>query len=306
MYAGKITSARDAQVSRWVGVSAVTFLVYDVLINISDEVEYVWRVPRTWAYWAYLYVRHFAMIALASLLILATNEHNRLGFSSGTCRGWIIYESFLSISLVLLVEAILMIRIYAIFARSKRLLQILSLLFIAECVVSVTGQAFSIINLSFSLELGCVVTSTPPAYMASWIAPLTFQTILFVLTIFKCFVTMTKKTGSDSVLFIFVRDGIWAYALMFAVMLLNLLMFQLKASPLAPLCFKWALSIISFCGSHVLLNMRRLHARINAIPPSSPMISTQPDEFTLTTYTAGQFNGSTDSVPRTRLDRSNS
>lgn len=67
-------------------------------------------------------------------------------------------------------------------------------------------------------------------------------------------------------MYVFVRDGIWAFFIMFGenpfysasgltrmfmssfavILLLNLLMFKFHTSPLAPLCFKWALSIVSF------------------------------------------------------------
>lgn len=51
-------------------------------------------------------------------------------------------------------------------------------------------------------------------------------------------------------------------------------------------------------GSHVLLNMRRLHARVNALTVSSSLshITTPQGEFAMTTYTEYQLDGSTDSI----------
>ncbi|OBZ76057.1 hypothetical protein A0H81_03313 [Grifola frondosa] len=34
-------------------------------------------------------------------------------------------------------------------------------------------------------------------------------------------------------------------------------MYQLNHSPLAGICFSWAMSVMSFAGSHLILNLRR-------------------------------------------------
>ncbi|KAK7690339.1 hypothetical protein QCA50_006996 [Cerrena zonata] len=297
-----ISLFRDAQATQWVSVSAVCFVVYDVLINLGDEIELIWGVPWTWVNWAYLYIRHFGMLSLASLLFLSTNDHNKHGFSHAVCRGFIVYECFLTLSLIFVVECVLMIRIYAIFGQNRRLLRVLSLFLACETVVAAVGQGYTSARTVFDLQLGCVATLAPTLFIASWIAPLSFQTVLFALTMWKFLGTIMRKTPKDTVVFMLLRDGIWAYALMFGVLLLNMLMFQLKNSPLAPLCFKWALSIISFCGSHVLLNMRRLHARVNTFTESTSHITLPQEDFAMTTYTAYQFNGSTDSIRHHSVD----
>lgn len=51
------------------------------------------------------------------------------------------------------------------------------------------------------------------------IAPLSFQTVLFVLTMWKFFGTVVGKKPKDDIVFTLLRDGIWAYALMFSMVL---------------------------------------------------------------------------------------
>lgn len=76
-----------------------------------------------------------------------------------------------------------------------------------------------------------------------------FETFLFVLTLVKFYQSVARNFGKHSILYIFVRDGTWAFALIFGMfchpilgrahlmfppvaMLLNMLMYKLANSPL--------------------------------------------------------------------------
>ncbi|KAK7690397.1 hypothetical protein QCA50_007055 [Cerrena zonata] len=282
-----IDHARAVQLFRWVGVSAISFLVWDTIINIGDEVrkssfplrkkksylltvlpigkvELIWSQPKTWICWVYAYVRYFGVAGIASLLILNSNEHNRLGFSHGICLGWIIWEAFLTHSLLIFVEIVLLLRIYVLYDKNNVLLWILLALLTIETLILLGIAAYSIPRSIFSLELGCVVISAPPLNLVAWLAPMSFQTILFMLTTYRLFNVMkeSRTLGMQSALFAFLRDGLWAYIVILVVTILNVLMFRFQDTPLAPLLFKWALCIVAFTGAHVMLNMRRIYARI--------------------------------------------
>ena len=47
------------------------------------------------------------------------------------------------------------------------------------------------------------------------IASLVFETFLFALTLYKFYQSVAKYFGKQSVLYVFIRDGTWAFALIF-------------------------------------------------------------------------------------------
>ncbi|OBZ77852.1 hypothetical protein A0H81_02424 [Grifola frondosa] len=235
-----VAAARD---DSYAGVAALTFLTWDVLIHLADEVKYIWHGRNGWMKWIYLFIRHMPIFAQGS-----TGVH----FNSTGCRDWIIYQAAVMEAITLAVEIVLIIRVYALYNRNKLVLTIILLLFVME-----------------------VTTMRCTDYIYGLLAMLSgLETILFVLTLIKFFQVAHRRIGEQTLLNTFVRDGTWAFAIIFLIMLLNTLMYQLSHTPLAGICYFWALSVMSFAGSHALLNLRR-HCW-----ESEPWFSTQTMMFT--------------------------
>ena len=86
-----------------------------------------------------------------------------------------------------------------------------------------------------------------------------FETYLFVLTLIAFFHRLAVEAQRVSILFVFVRDGTWAYAVIFGAchnyvtlsyvlivshsvsLLLNTLMYKLEANPLAGMGYLYVL-----------------------------------------------------------------
>ncbi|KAH9942834.1 hypothetical protein B0H21DRAFT_749642 [Amylocystis lapponica] len=245
-----------ATVTFEVAVSATCFLVWDTVINLSDEVEFIWQARRSWIKWTYVFVRHFPYLAQGSILTLIAASYTGQTWTSTQCRDWIIYQLTAMEALTVAVEAVLIIRVYAMYNRSPIILAIILFLFLAEVTAMVAVLALTIPKMTFTAQ--CIITSTPTIFTSYWLFSLAFETILFGLTLVKFFGSVSRYLGRHSVFFVLVRDGTWAFAIIFVIMLLNTLMYHLVKNPSAGICFFWELSVMSFAGSHVLLNLRRL------------------------------------------------
>ena len=86
-----------------------------------------------------------------------------------------------------------------------------------------------------------------------------FETYLFALTLIAFFHRLVVEAKRNSILFVFVRDGTWAYAVIFGAchnyvifshvlivslsvsLLLNTLMYKLEANPLAGMGYLYVL-----------------------------------------------------------------
>ncbi|KAH8107813.1 hypothetical protein BXZ70DRAFT_13294 [Cristinia sonorae] len=256
---GAITTsiAYDAQVTKYCNVAAAAFLVYDMFIHMGDEVELIWKSRNTWVKWIYIYVRHYSILVVGLLLI---HGNSRVPFTHQSCINWLIAESVFSNSIVSVTELVLLIRLFAIYGKSKLILGVLSIASLAEMITVTIATVKSFNGAEVSLELGCVLLYVPPILTAGWAASLAFQTLIFALTVGRWLthLMVTKQLGRQSIMFVFMRDGGWAYGLMLIVCLVNLLTFRLKSSPLSTVAFRWVMAVASFSGSHVLLNLRRI------------------------------------------------
>ncbi|TCD66717.1 hypothetical protein EIP91_001010 [Steccherinum ochraceum] len=229
--------AYEAQVLLYCNVAAVAFLMYDMLIHLSDEVELMWKARNTWVKFVYLYLRYYGILVIGLLILHGgTGGH----MSDRTCLNWFIAETVISNSVVLVVETMLLIRVYAIYGKSKIILCILATASLAESLTVLITTIKSFQTARVNLSLGCMLIYIPPLLTSAWAASLAFQTLVFGLTIARWLthLRVTKQLGRRSIMYIFMRDGLWAYSIMLVVFMLNLLLFRLKTSPLAAVFFR--------------------------------------------------------------------
>ncbi|TFK89675.1 hypothetical protein K466DRAFT_597610 [Polyporus arcularius HHB13444] len=238
------------------GVASIAFVLYDILLNLGDEIELIWTAPNRWVKWLYMGVRYVPFVVLCSLFMVATPG---IAWTPKGCIIMQVYENVAIQSLTLSIELILLSRVYAMCSQNRILLVFLSAFLVAEvgsmvAILSVTIPEFQTTN-------GCAVTSTPRLFSFYWILPLAFETILFVLTLYKFATSVTGPSAlgrKNSIIFVLMRDGTWAYGIIFAAMLINAVFYAVETTPLAGVGFPWEIATLSFAGSHILLNTRRI------------------------------------------------
>jgi len=101
---------------------------------------------------------------------------------------------------------------------------------------------------------GCYITATPALYFLIWIPPVIFETIMFLLMIYKAW--RTHIEGSDSpIVGLLVRDSILYFLSIFSALLMNCLLWALSPQN-GELALGWAAAVPCALGSRLLLNMR--------------------------------------------------
>lgn len=245
-------------------------MTWDTLINLGDEVEYLWKGHTKWVQWMYAFIRYAPIVhggyALPPFIGTSTwwgacsivlSHYNSTGNPAWRCRAYIAYElSFLEL-LTICVEIVLMIRVFVLYKQNRFLKAFIITAFIAEIICMMVLISFVAKDQTFTSD--CLAATSPRIFVGYWITALTFETFLFVLTLLKCYRKRpTRFVSRRSVFYLFLRDGTWAFALIFVAMLLNTLMYQLNNTPRAGIGYYWELAVLSYAGSHVILNIRRL------------------------------------------------
>ncbi|KAI9457485.1 hypothetical protein BJY52DRAFT_1086453, partial [Lactarius psammicola] len=239
-------------------VAALAFLVWDILITLDQEVEAIWTKPnKSYAKWLFLFVRYFAVAMQIALLFIGTRLAFSFHYTYGDCVKWYIFQEVGTQALIAAVEFVLIIRVHALYDRSRIVTSILVLLFIVENVVMAVTLVKVVPEIGF--DRICTVVHSPPRLLLFAVAFVSFETVLFILTLFKFIAALRLGWGRTPVLYLLVRDGTWAFILIFATLCVNA-GFYLGAgdSPISSIAFPWLLSIEAFAGARLMLNLHAL------------------------------------------------
>jgi len=259
LYSPYITSpsvAASAQVVNRGSIAALAFLVWDILITTDEEVKFVW--PRSWSYTKaiYFFIRYIPVMVEASNLLIGTELTPIFHFTPHDCYIWIVYQT-VALSLILTaVDTILILRVYALYHGNVVMRWVVPSLFLIEIVGVVVGLALSLPK--FTYNNLCVVINAPRTLIIYAVAAILFQAMLFAATIYKFILAVRDGWGDVPLLVLLTRDGTWAFCLLFFGYASYLALYSLQDPAYAGVMYGWVLTIFSFCGYRILLNLHNL------------------------------------------------
>lgn len=124
---------------------------------------------------------------------------------------------------------------YALFNRNLKLTICLGILFCGE--IAYLSYVLSVVAPRLTFNADCFVTSSPKLFVSYWyavrilyhlraladdriyrIVSLAFETLLFLLTMYKFVEAVRNGWGKRPVMQRFVGDGTWAYTLIFGTL----------------------------------------------------------------------------------------
>ncbi|KZV69424.1 hypothetical protein PENSPDRAFT_580985 [Peniophora sp. CONT] len=251
-------------------VSAATFLAYDILLTLRDEIALIWPKPHTsWIKWLFIFVRYFALGMQLSLIFVGTDIAAEFHYTRGSCVSWYIYQEVATDLLVAAVEIILMLRVNALYNSNRWVTWILAGLFVVENLAILITLIKVVPSVQF--DSVCVVTHSPFSLLGFGIAVIAFETVLLVLMLVKFVEALSSGWGDAPILTVVVRDGIWAFALVFFVLCINAGFYLGLNGALAAVAYQWIISVESFAGYRLILNMHHIdqHGLTDVLGPGS-------------------------------------
>ncbi|OBZ71682.1 hypothetical protein A0H81_08878 [Grifola frondosa] len=277
--------------------AATTWVAYDVLLTLGEEMEFLWKAKNSLAKMLYFLVRYYNLMTL--ILLLAVNTNSKVGFKvrpvyslppSGAttlfaycdkhCQRWLWFEAIGAVYLSgILGEALLVLRLYAAYARSKKALAIILLLYLVESILGLVTAIFQVkgIHLAPRISLfpipGCVGTANSHGQISLkfWITAMSITCIYFVLILSKFLRDVPLQDKPSSILklklvdirqlspltSLFVRDAAFYFLVVLAANLLNLICFVIFANRvLESLGTPWLMAVFSITSSRLCLSLR--------------------------------------------------
>jgi len=242
-------------------VSSLAFLLYDVLLTFNDEVRYIW--PMKWCLTKVIFflIRYFTVVFQFSIQFIGTPliRHTNHG-----CYVWNIYQGIGSLIIIAAVDRILLLRIYALFPRNKTVQYFTGILYAAEVLAYIVGLALAVPRLKY--DSFCVVTEAPLIFALAAGGPILFQIILFILTTISFVRAVREGYGDVPILLVVIRDGSWAFALLFLILIGELLLVSLASDAYSGFLYAWLNTVFSFCGYRILINLSKMGDSLSRQP----------------------------------------
>ncbi|KAF8580639.1 hypothetical protein K439DRAFT_1636880 [Ramaria rubella] len=234
-------------------VASLIFLIYDHGLTFEDELEFVWRRPRSLGKALFIFNRYFALVALSIQVALFFTQH-----TDDFCKRFLWWDGISTLAVIVSAEVILIARIYAVYDCNKRLLVILIAMGALELVGSLIIELLALpkipaIGLRSS---GCFATSIPSFYFAVWLPAITVEVTLMSLMLYKAW-RLSRETGNFPLLRLIIRDSVLYFFTNVAALLVNCLIWALRRDIIDEVALSWAIAVPCAMVSRLLLNMRR-------------------------------------------------
>ncbi|KAH7104964.1 hypothetical protein BKA62DRAFT_431288 [Auriculariales sp. MPI-PUGE-AT-0066] len=252
--------------------AAVSWLLYDIVLTMGDEINYIWR--RRWSMFTFLFflARYVPLLAVTSSA--ATSLFPDVDPKVCDIFQWV--EAACTFVALIVVQVIMQFRLYVMYQKSRKVLLANIFLCIVEVAIAV---ALVIIEFTKTVPLpnspfvyGSCFSLSPREIAVVLLAPLAYESYLAILAINKTFQTnrarlaLGKRTNLMSLL---VRDNIFYFLLIAGTLIwVTLVWFFYPVSP--------GNSLISFTqvsgsigGTRLILSVRR-----TALKPNSTSIAT--------------------------------
>ncbi|KAI1788680.1 hypothetical protein LXA43DRAFT_1024636 [Ganoderma leucocontextum] len=238
-------------------IASAAFLVWDLITTLDDEVEYIWGSANTLPKYLYFISRYFGLLGQ---LVVSTNLVPMF------CFDYLVWSFGFLFTLILSVELSLMLRIDALYGKSRKVRVLMGFGFLAEIafgfwlnLASYPAVARHLVEFPSVIPIrGCLLDHPIALYRLSWFPILAFETVLFLLNVAKC-ISHCPLENTPLIYRLF-RDGS-LYFTIIVVSMIGLTIAQYLNSEAAPPLVVWISVVFSYSGCHLLLSLRKIAAR---------------------------------------------
>ncbi|KAK7451242.1 hypothetical protein VKT23_012580 [Stygiomarasmius scandens] len=234
----------DLQVVQYIKVACLSLLIFETTITLDLEYRYIWSRKWSFVKILYLYSRYSTFIDTT----IAVSEQLDLKFLSCNSKEVTTFITIFSGLGIALTEILLMIRTYAIYNSSRRVLIAFIMLWLTIggvnfWAVTNWSKSFNVSRIPVT-EMGdhvkCFLGRTSNIGLVCYLSFFAGETIILIMTAIKAFFvwrfTRETKTKSANWVLSFYQDGIFFYFFLLPFTTLSIL---------APLTFPGGLYLVA-------------------------------------------------------------
>jgi len=238
--------------------AAVTVLCYDYLLTFNDERSLVWSSKWSIAKILFLLTRYSPFIDIILAIELETGTFR----SAKTCHALYLTATVVEVLGISIAEAILILRTWALWDRSRPIIISLSAGLTVAIALSVAMLSLFLSSITFIVEEDiCILTEASKAFAVAFVfvAVLLFETTVLILTAIKAWHHL-RHTHSDLATVIY-RDGLCFFLFINLFSIANVLVLTNSAHVSPDLMLTLQRVMHSILSGRLLINMRQQTAR---------------------------------------------
>ncbi|KAJ7769575.1 hypothetical protein DFH07DRAFT_281049 [Mycena maculata] len=254
----------DARLTNYLAAAASTVLVADYFATVNEEIDFVWRKRWSVASILYLWNRYMTIITVVSG---ATFMFREIESNKVSCTSFIIAEGLVSTLLVASFDLMLILRVWILYGKTRRMSFILFPMLLAEMMSMLVILLLPATYLSDFIHLGRLLPGcyfTTPVMRGPYFAfyalpPILVTFVMFILTVYKCSLTLRKdKAAEMPIVTLFLRDGIIWFLVVFGIDGAQMIIWATGRATLTQVLIIPSLVLYSLVSSRVLLNTKAL------------------------------------------------
>ncbi|KII90482.1 hypothetical protein PLICRDRAFT_39035 [Plicaturopsis crispa FD-325 SS-3] len=231
-----------------------------MILTFGDEVNFIWRRPKSASSILFLVNRYLSVASNAAILAFTNRS-----LSTESCKTFYNAQQDVLIATQIFVGTLMIIRTYALYARSKRIL--VFLIGMSMILIGATVWATSTVTGDITIVSGfggCY--DVDRAYLAvrfaiSWEALFVFDLTIFVLTAWRTYAkgrAVHYLSGGITLTAVILRDGAAYFAVMVLINLANMLTYYLSsASEVRGLLSTFVSCLAVTMVSRLMLNLHK-------------------------------------------------
>ncbi|KAF8887641.1 hypothetical protein CPB84DRAFT_1491739 [Gymnopilus junonius] len=200
---GEDSMLESLRIRKWSTVATLAFLLYEHTITFREEVSHIWRRPVTAVRATFMFSRYFTLIVQTVNVYLVLGPFSATTIAESTCKKWFLFQITAACALMTALDLILMLMIYALYRKNKRIGILLTTLFFAQIIVESALSPKAVLDVSYDPICDTTETHSVTIYfcMSVWITHIS----LAALTGFK---KDLLALGAPVVKRV-IRDGTW-------------------------------------------------------------------------------------------------
>ncbi|KAF8876345.1 hypothetical protein BD779DRAFT_167389 [Infundibulicybe gibba] len=248
----------DARITNYVAVASLTLLAFDHILTFGEEIELIWKSRWNLSKTVYLLQRYFALISLSGLTAARLR---------GSCGQFYRVEGVAITVIICVVDFVLVVRVWTLYARNWRVFMFLSTLTTLEIIAMMAVDETTITAgmkgdyvLTASTTMLCNTPNTPLHIISFYpLAPLIVTSIMFTMTLWKCASTLYEyRNNHMPILSLFLRDGVFWFLAVFVVTLITFVNWRYGRVSLVTVMNSPMAAVYTLVSSRTLLNLREI------------------------------------------------
>jgi len=245
-------------------VAASMLFFWDYCITFGQEVDLIWRRQNGFISVLFCLIRYLTFGVRIAELLVYINTNNLIHPSTSNCVGWIRFEVITGHLLYTFVEILLVIRVFVFYERNKIIIACLVPLILIQHAAAIVILALTVPKILVvpsplppNLHVAaCLILDIPSFFSNYWKPAIIAEGVLFALMVAR-FIRSKRHAAISTpyYLVVFLRDGTWAFAVIFAVLLWANLAFSLTPQK-GDISLTWIFTVMGLSGSRLILNLR--------------------------------------------------